>query len=145
MSSSRAAILRAIDFDFLWIVPAKLGGVILMFGSILVLFVLPWLDRSPVRSARFRPLYKQFFWVFAAVCVLLGIMGAKTAAGHTFGIANVVISQIATFYYFAHFLIIIPLLGIFERPKPLPTSIGEPVLKGGGMPAGATAKPMEKA
>ena len=139
------AILRAIDFDFLWIVPAKLGGVILMFGSILVLFVLPWLDRSPVRSARFRPLYKQFFWVFAAVCVLLGIMGAKTADGHTFGIANVVISQIATFYYFAHFLIIIPLLGIFERPKPLPTSIGEPVLKGGGMPAGATAKPMEKA
>ena len=139
------AILRAIDFDFLWIVPAKLGGVIMMFGSILVLFLLPWLDRSPVRSAKFRPIYKQFFWVFLIDCIILGIMGAKTADGHTVGIPNVVISQLATLYYFAHFLVIIPIVSTIERPKPLPSSISEPVLKGGGTPAGATAKPMEKA
>ena len=139
------AILRAIDFDFLWIVPAKLGGVILMFGSILILFILPWLDRSPVRSAKFRPIYKQFFWVFLADCIVLGIMGAKTADGHTFGIPNVVISQIATLYYFAHFLVVIPVISTLERPRPLPSSISEPVLKGGGTAAGATAKPMEKA
>ena len=139
------AILRAIDFDFLWIVPAKLGGVILMFGSILVLFILPWLDRSSVRSAKFRPIYKQFFWIFAVDCVILGIMGSKTADGHTFGIANVLISQLATLYYFAHFLVIIPIISTIERPKPLPNSISEPVLKGGGTAAGATAKLMEKA
>src|ERR1043166_9427467 len=49
------AILRA--------VPNKLGGVVLMFSSILVLFVLPWLDRSPVRSGRFRPMFRIFFWL----------------------------------------------------------------------------------
>ena len=139
------AILRAIDFDFFWIVPAKLGGVILMFGSILVLFVLPWLDRSPVRSAKFRPIYRQFFFIFAIDCVILGIMGAKSADGVTFGMTNVFISQMATLYYFAHFLVIIPLVSTLERPKPLPSSISEPVLKGGGSMAGATAKPMEKA
>ena len=139
------AILRAIDFDFLWIVPAKLGGVILMFGAILVLFILPWLDRSSVRSAKFRPIYKQFFWIFAADCVILGIMGAKTADGQTLGMPNVLISQLATLYYFAHFLVIIPIVSTIERPRPLPNSISEPVLKGGGTAAGATAKPMEKA
>ncbi len=139
------AILRAVDFDFLWIVPAKLGGVILMFGSIMVLFILPWLDRSPVRSAKFRPIYRQFFYIFAIDCVILGIMGAKSADGNTFGMTNVFISQVATFYYFAHFLVIIPLVSTLERPKPLPSSISEPVLKGGGSMAGATAKPMEKA
>jgi ubiquinol-cytochrome c reductase cytochrome b subunit len=57
----------------------------------------------------------------------------------------VVIGRIATAWYFIHFLIVLPLLGFFEKPKPLPTSISEPVLKGGGRLAGATAKPMEKA
>jgi quinol-cytochrome oxidoreductase complex cytochrome b subunit len=67
------AILRA--------VPDKLGGVILMFGSIAVLFVLPWLDTSKVRSGAYRPLFKQFFWIFAAVCVGLGYLGAMPAEG----------------------------------------------------------------
>ena len=67
------AILRAI--------PDKLGGVIAMFGSIIVLFFVPWLDTSPVRSAAYRPLYKQFFWVLVVVCVLLGWLGAKPAGG----------------------------------------------------------------
>ena len=139
------AILRAIDFDFLWIVPAKLGGVILMFGSILVLLLLPWLDRSPVRSASFRPYYKWFFWVFVIDCVVLGWVGSQPADGTVAGIPMVVLGQIGTLYYFGFFIVIMPLLGILERPKRLPSSISEPVLKGGGVPAGAVARPMDKA
>ncbi|MDX2100998.1 MAG: cytochrome b/b6 [Alphaproteobacteria bacterium] len=123
------AILRA--------VPDKLGGVLLMFGSIAVLAALPWLDTSKVRSATFRPIYKQLFWVFAACCVVLGWVGAMPAEG-----IYLVIARIATAYYFAHFLIILPLLGKFERTRPLPHSISEPVLKQGSVAvAGAT---MEK-
>jgi quinol-cytochrome oxidoreductase complex cytochrome b subunit len=139
------AILRAIDFDFLWIVPAKLGGVILMFGSILVLFILPWLDRSPVRSAKFRPIYRGFFWLFVFFCLVLGWIGANSPDGDFLGIPFIVIGQIGTLYYFGFFLVIIPVVSTLERPKPLPHSISEPVLKGGGTPAGAQAKPMEKA
>ncbi len=139
------AILRAVTFDFLWIVPAKLGGVILMFGSILILFVLPWLDRSPVRSCAFRPYYKWFFWILVLDCFVLGWVGANSPDAVFHGIPFVVIGQVATAYYFAHFLVILPLLGIFERPRALPASISQPVLSGGGMAAGAVAKPMEKA
>ncbi len=129
-------------------VPNKLGGVILMFSSILVLFVLPWLDTSPVRSARFRPIYRQLMFVFVAVVVLLGVVGGKPPEG-----IWVVIGRVATAYYFLHFLVLIPLLGKLERPLPLPESISSPVMKrpmgppgggGGPLPAHATAKPMEK-
>jgi len=126
------AILRAI--------PDKLLGVVAMFGSIAVLFVLPWLDRSPVRSGKFRPIFKQFYWLLVADVILLGYVGAMPPEG-----IWIPLGRLATAYYFAYFLVILPLLGIFERPKPLPNSISEPVLKGGGQPAGATAKPMDKA
>jgi ubiquinol-cytochrome c reductase cytochrome b subunit len=127
------AILRA--------VPDKLGGVLLMFGSIAVLFVLPWLDTSPVRSLRFRPMLRPFFWAFAVTCVVLGYAGAMPAEG-----IWVTISRVATAYYFMYFLVILPVLGKLEKPLPLPDSISEPVLRGGGpVPAGAAAKPMEKA
>lgn len=131
------AILRA--------VPDKLGGVVLMFGSIAVLFVLPWLDTSKVRSAAFRPTYKVFFWVFVVVAIVLGWLGSKPAEG-----GYVIASRIFTAYYFAHFLILLPLLGIFEKTKPLPSSITESVLgdsdsKGGSaMPSGAAASPETK-
>jgi quinol-cytochrome oxidoreductase complex cytochrome b subunit len=141
------AILRATPDNFIgnWmgftIVPAKLAGVILMFGSIIVLMLLPWLDRSPVRSARFRPVYKWFFWIHLVVCITLGYCGANPPEG-----AYVVIARIATAWYFFHFIILLPLLSVFERPDPLPHSISEPVLKGGGFAAAAApAKPMEKA
>jgi ubiquinol-cytochrome c reductase cytochrome b/c1 subunit len=109
------AILRAI--------PHKLGGVLAMFGSIMVLFILPWLDTSKVRSGTYRPLFKQFFWLFALNCVALGYLGSRPAEG-----IYVVLSQVCTAYYFAHFLIILPLLGLFETPKPLPASISDAVL-----------------
>ena len=109
------AILRA--------VPDKLGGVLLMFASIFVLFVLPWLDRSPVRSGRFRPMFKIFFWLLVIDCVVLVYLGGKPAEG-----VYVVLARFATAWYFLHFLAILPLLGIFETTKPLPKSISEPVL-----------------
>jgi quinol-cytochrome oxidoreductase complex cytochrome b subunit len=115
------AILRAVTFDILFI-PAKLIGVVLMVGAIVILFFLPWLDRSPVRSARFRPLYKIFFWVLVADCFLLGTVGAHAPEG-----IWLILGQLATLYYFAHFLVIMPLLGYVERPLAIPTSISEPV------------------
>ena len=126
------AILRSI--------PDKLLGVLALFGSIAVLFVLPWLDRSPVKSGRFRPIFRIFFVLLGIDVVVLGFVGANPPEG-----AWLITGQIATFWYFLHFLVILPLLGVFERPRPLPTSISEAVLKGGGTLAGATAKPMEKA
>jgi quinol-cytochrome oxidoreductase complex cytochrome b subunit len=124
------AILRAIPF--------KLPGVIFMFGSILVLFVLPWLDTSRVRSATFRPVYKMLFWVFVVDCIVLGYIGANPPMG-----AFLIWGRICTGIYFAFFLIAMPLVGWFERPKPLPTSIAEAVLakSGGGAPQGAAAAP----
>ena len=139
------AILRAVDFDFLWIIPAKLGGVILMFGSILVLFILPWLDSSPVRSAKFRPLYKMFFWILVIDCFVLGWVGANSPDAMVGPIKFIWIGQLTTAYYFAHFLIILPWLGRVEKPKALPSSISEAVLPGGGAAVGAVSKPMEKA
>jgi ubiquinol-cytochrome c reductase cytochrome b subunit len=127
------AVLRA--------VPDKLGGVALMFGSIAVLFVLPWLDTSPVRSMRFRPLARIALLVWTVVFFVLMWVGGKPAEGH-----YILIARLATAYYFLYFLVLLPLLGRIERPLPLPESIARPVLRGGGpLPAGAAAKPMEKA
>jgi ubiquinol-cytochrome c reductase cytochrome b subunit len=130
------AILRATP-DILFI-PAKLAGVILMFGSIFLLAVMPWLDTSRVRSARFRPIYKQVFWLIFIDAVVLGWCGGQPPEG-----TALVVGRVATAYYFIHFLIIVPLLGKLERPLPLPTSIGTPVLQGGGAAGGSSAR-MEK-
>jgi ubiquinol-cytochrome c reductase cytochrome b subunit len=118
------AILRAFTSDFFWI-PAKLLGVLAMFGAILLLFFLPWLDTSPVRSGHYRPVFKKFFWVLVVDVLVLGYCGGSAAAE-----PYVMISQIATAYYFAHFLIILPLVSMLERPLPLPNSITESVLHG---------------
>ena len=119
------AILRSITFD-VWFLTAKLIGVVLMFGSILILLLLPWLDRSPVRSARFRPIYRQLFWVLLVDCLVLGWVGGNPPEG-----MFVVIGQIATAYYFIHFIVLLPLLSVLETPRPVPNSISEPVLAGG--------------
>jgi ubiquinol-cytochrome c reductase cytochrome b/c1 subunit len=109
------AILRSI--------PSKLGGVIAMFGSILILFVLPWLDTSRIRSGMYRPIFKGFFVVFAIACVALGYIGSKPAEG-----SYLIWGRILTAYYFLHFIVILPLLGLLENPKPLPASIADDVL-----------------
>lgn len=109
------AILRA--------VPDKLLGVIAMFSSILILLALPWLDTSKVRSGNYRPIFKGFFLVFVLVCIALGFIGAKPPEG-----AYVFWGRILSFYYFFHFIVILPLLGLLETPKPLPSSISDDVL-----------------
>jgi ubiquinol-cytochrome c reductase cytochrome b/c1 subunit len=132
------AILRA--------VPDKLGGVILMFGAVLILAFAPWLDTSRVRSCNYRPVYRVFFWVFLVNAILLGWLGAKPPEG-----GYVLASRICTVYYFAHFLIVMPLVGLFETPDRLPGSILETVtgpgkqVSGSGMPAGAAAEPAKRA
>ena len=95
-----------------------------MFGSIAVLFFLPWLDTSKVRSAVYRPWYKLFFWLFVVDALFLGWLGGKPAEG-----SYVFMAQVATFFYFAFFLIILPVLGLVETPKRLPNSITEAVLE----------------
>ena len=92
----------------------------MMFSAVFVLFIVPWLDRSPVRSARFRPLYKWFFWLFVLSCLALGWVGSQLPEGWP-----VTLGRVATIYYFLHFLVILPLLNLFEKPLPLPESISD--------------------
>jgi ubiquinol-cytochrome c reductase cytochrome b subunit len=108
--------------------------VLAMFSAILLLFFLPWLDRSPVRSNNYRPLAKIFFWVLVVDCLILGLCGGKPAEEPWLRI-----SQFASAYYFAHFLIILPIISRIERPLPLPNSISEAVLIDAGH-APATAR-----
>jgi ubiquinol-cytochrome c reductase cytochrome b/c1 subunit len=121
-------------------VPNKLGGVSVMFFSILILFFLPWLDTSKVRSARFRPIFRQVIWVWVAACIVLGVVGAHPPEG-----IWVVLGRVCTLYYFFHFLVLMPILGKLERPLPLPESISLSIAGGGPLPSGAAAKPMGKA
>jgi len=114
------AILRAITFDIFWIIPAKLGGVIAMFGSIVVMALAPWLDTSRTRSGRYRPQFKWWFWLFVVNFFVLMWAGGQPAEGLV-----PMISLIGTIYWFAYFLVILPLLGLTEKPLPEPGSIEE--------------------
>ena len=124
------AILRA--------VPDKLAGVTLMFAAMAVLMFLPWLDASPVRSARFRPLYRWFFVAWLVSIALLGIVGAHKPEGMW-----VLIGRLATLYYFAHLLLVLPFLPRYETTLPLPESISQPVIGGGPGPMAAAAEAPE--
>jgi len=129
------AILRA--------VPDKFGGVVAMFASIGVLFILPWLDTSKVRSMRYRPTMRTFFIIFVVVAMILGWCGAQLPDAPVIGTFETFIlidgdlnsylwlTRFATLYYFAFFLIIMPLVGLRETPQPIPATISEPVLPGG--------------
>ena len=110
------AILRSI--------PNKLLGVIAMFGSLLILFVLPWLDTSRVRSANFRPVYRVFFWIFVIDVLLLGWCGSQPADG-----LPLILSRLGTSWYFIHMIVLLPVVGWLETPRPLPVSISQSVLK----------------
>jgi ubiquinol-cytochrome c reductase cytochrome b subunit len=109
------AILRA--------VPSKLGGVIVMFASLLVLMFLPWLDTSKIRSAVFKPISKLFFWVLVVDVVVLAYIGANPPEG-----LYLFVGRIATIYYFLHFILVLPVLGYKEKTIPLPISISDSVL-----------------
>ena len=124
------AILRSFTSDF--ILPAKLWGVLAMFGSILLLFFLPWLDSSPIRSNNYRPKARIAFWVLVLDVLILGYCGGSPADPF-----YVIVAQVCSAYYFLHFLVILPWIARTERPVALPNSITEAVLagKGGTSPA----------
>jgi len=117
------AILRSFTIDF--ILAAKLWGVLAMFASILVLFFLPWLDKSPVRSGSYRPVFKRFFWLLVIDVLILGYVGGAPISWW-----RTALGQAAAAYYFLHFLVILPLVSAFETPDPLPNSISGSVLHG---------------
>ncbi|MEX6506724.1 cytochrome bc complex cytochrome b subunit [Jiella sp. M17.18] len=132
------AMLRAITFN-IGPIDSKLGGVLVMFGSIIILFFVSWLDTSRVRSTAYRPIYRIFFWILVADCLFLGWLGSKPPEG-----IYPALALAGTIYYFGHFLIVLPVLGLVETPKRLPGSITEAVLArtgGSGTPAGAMASP----
>ena len=108
------AILRAI--------PNKLLGVIALFMSILIAAALPWLDTSKVKSGTYRPTFRKFYWIFVAVSIGLGYLGSQPAEG-----AFLWVARVLTFYYFFHFLVILPVLGRREKTTAVPNSIAEAV------------------
>jgi quinol-cytochrome oxidoreductase complex cytochrome b subunit len=109
-------------------IPQKLIGVLVLVGSLVTLVFIPWLDTSRVRSCRFRPLMKQFFWAFAVDAVLLGYCGAQSVDAVAFGIPLVWVARLGTLYYFGYFWVIMPIVGLIETPKKLPASIAQSVL-----------------
>ena len=127
------AILRSI--------PSKLIGVLAMFGSIVIFAFLPWLDTSRVKSANYRPAYRIFFWLFVVCVILLGFIGSRPPEG-----GYIIAGRLLTAYYFIHLLVILPLLGMFETPRPLPASIADAVLGGSAssVSARAAAEPSTK-
>ncbi|MXU64949.1 cytochrome b [Oceanomicrobium pacificus] len=113
------AMLRAITFDVLFL-DAKFLGVLVMFGSIFIMALAPWLDTSSVRSGRYRPMFKWWFWILVVDFFVLMWCGAMPAEG-----LIPTISLIGAIYWFAYFLIILPLLGVLEKPLPVPATIEE--------------------
>lgn len=139
-------------------ISAKLGGVLAMFGSIGMLYILPWLDNHPIRSARFRPLYRISVIVFTVSVCILGYAGSQAADkvywstcigesqachdiqhGHPEKVPegqnptivkfdNTMLAQLFTALYFFFFIILLPLLSRFEKGRELPPSIHEAVL-----------------
>jgi ubiquinol-cytochrome c reductase cytochrome b/c1 subunit len=106
------AILRAI--------PSKLGGVLLMFSALVVLFFVPWLDTSRVKSTTYRPIYRWFFLALVIDVLALGYLGAIPPEGNA-----VIAARLFTLYYFAHFLVVMPIVGLIETPRPMPSTISE--------------------
>jgi quinol-cytochrome oxidoreductase complex cytochrome b subunit/cytochrome c1 len=116
-------VISLIPLQSISLLPAKLGGVLTMFGSIAIMFLLPFIDKHPVRSAKFRPWFRTAVLVFAVVFVILGVCGAKPAEG-----LWVPLAQVMTLYYFGFFLVLIPLFNNKEPVLKLPNSIHDAVL-----------------
>ncbi len=108
------AILRAVPS----IAGSAFPGVVAMFGSILILFFLPWLDRSPVKSVRYKgTLYKVLLILFALDFIMLGFLGMKpTTTLYT------ILARVGTIYYFAFFLLM-PIYSQMDKTKPVPERV----------------------
>jgi ubiquinol-cytochrome c reductase cytochrome b subunit len=119
-------------------VPDKLMGVLVMFGAVATLVFAPWLDRSPVRSMRFRPMMKWFFWILVLDCILLGYIGSQTPdavlPSAALPIPLVWLARLGTLYYYGYFWFLLWFVPIIETTKPLPDSISKSVF-GNAAPA----------
>ena len=100
------------------IVDAKFFGVLAMFGAIAVMALAPWLDTSSVRSGRYRPMFKWWFGILVADFIFLMWLGARPAQE-----PYASFSLIGATYWFAYFLVILPLLGVIEKPSTPPATI----------------------
>ena len=119
-------------------IPQKLIGVLVLFGSMLTLVFIPWLDTSKVRSARFRPIFKWLFWILVLDGIALGYCGSQSVEANLPGteFPLVWVARLGTIYYYVFFWLLMPLVGLFERPLRLPDSIAKSVL-GSGAPQSA--------
>jgi ubiquinol-cytochrome c reductase cytochrome b subunit len=106
-----------------------------MFGAIAVMALVPWLDTSSVRSGRYRPMFKWWFALLVVDFFALMWLGAMPAEE-----PYATLSLIASTYWFAYFLVIMPLLGVIEKPLPQPATIEQDFLaKKAGKSGGTTA------
>jgi len=111
-------VVQIVNFLSFGIIDAKFFGVLAMFGAIFVMALAPWLDTSSVRSGRFRPMFKWWFALLAIDFVVLMWVGAMPTDG-----IYPYISLLGATYWFAYFLVILPLLGVIEKPLPMPATI----------------------
>ncbi len=130
------------EWYYLWLyailrgVPDKLGGTIAMFGAVLVFFIVPWLDTARVRSMRYRPIAAAFFWGLMIDLAVLSACGANPPEG-----TWVILARLGTAYFFLYFLVLMPILGRVEKPRPVPASLSDALKKTAviGVMAGALA------
>ncbi|NBB99205.1 MAG: cytochrome b [Alphaproteobacteria bacterium] len=113
-------VVMAVNWLSFGIIDAAFFGVLAMFGSIFVMALVPWLDTSNVRSGRYRPMFKWWFWLLVVDFFVLMWAGAMPAEG-----IYSTISLIGTAYWFGYFLVILPILGVIEKPLPQPATIEE--------------------
>jgi ubiquinol-cytochrome c reductase cytochrome b subunit len=110
------AILRAMPSFF----GTQIWGVIAMFGAVVILFFLPWLDRSPVKSIRYKgPIFKTAVGIFAVTFVMLNYLGMQKPS-----VIGTLLSRIGMFLYFAFFLLM-PLYSKIDKTKPVPDRVTE--------------------
>jgi ubiquinol-cytochrome c reductase cytochrome b subunit len=111
------AMLRATTLSFIF--PAKTWGLFAMGGAIAILFVLPWLDRHPVKSIRYKGwLSKIAMLIFVIDFLVLGYLGTQPGSP-----VKTAIAQIGTLYYFAYFVVVLPFVHHFEKSKPVPERV----------------------
>ncbi len=111
-------IAAAVAIALLKTFDAKFWGVVLMGGAVMILFVLPWLDRSPVKSIRYRPgWHSAVYGVFVVVFLILGWLGIEPVSDN-----KTLMAQIGTVYYFAFFLLM-PWWSQLGQFKPVPERV----------------------
>jgi ubiquinol-cytochrome c reductase cytochrome b subunit len=137
--TSEVWVVQIASFVTGGIIDAKFFGVLAMFGAIAVMALAPWLDTSSVRSGRYRPMFKWWFGILVADFIFLMWLGARPAEE-----PYATFSLIGATYWFAYFLVILPLLGVIEKPSTPPATIEDDFnAKNGAAGAANAAHPAE--